>query len=1025
MKSKIFRYTATICLLALFVQGCVCTGMAADVQSGDPLLVVSSGCNRVYAGGTYAAIDELDDTVRCYVSSGDTYVPLEFAVEATGGSVEKDGGTLKLTNNLGKVYYVTTDRKTVYQKKSVIQNAEIETSKGTVFMLAEQLAEILNTKVYYNESVAYFMQGSLAPTEETMERIEASLFFVRPTAEQVIADLKAANPDNDHPRLLARKEDFDRIRTTVQNDELVAGWYASIKKTAESSINQPPYRWELRDGLRLLYVSQDVTSRVRALALAWQIDRDPRYAERAYLELKAVCDYPNWVLTHWLDIGQMCQGVAIGYDWIHDWMNDEQRETIKNGIVRLGLKPFEERYNEFLRGEASETGWLNVSTNWNPWCNSGSIMAALAVGVEAPEIAGFTIETALKSFEKSLDEYGPDGGGTEGLSYGNNTLSNVTYIIGCLDSSIGKDYGYFNKPGYPAFAYYLSYMNGPNTAFGYGENGGTSKVYLSSSFFVANKIGDYAIANMRLDDIAQKRTTSNFLDILYYRPELYGSESSELSLDRYFRKVETGTMRSSWDDPEAIWFGFHGGDSSVGHSQLDSGTFVLDAMGLNWALDLGTEQLTYTGTSEQMGGDPYLLYRMSAQGHNCLQINLNKERGQVLESVSEVTEFVSKPAGAYAIMDLTEAYSHVAANAKRGFALFEDRSVAVVQDEIELKEKSDVWWLMHTPALIEVSEDGKTAILTQKGKRLRASIIEPADGTFYAMKAEALPGTPSTPYETVNTGVQKLAMNVPETVKTNIMIQFDTIYVDSDLEKPLLDYVPLDEWAVADHEIIRPEIDNIYINGTPLADFESSLTRYKVSSFSAADEAPVVTADSKYNVDIVQPKNPTNSVAQITVTDDNGNKNVYTITFNIEPFAGLPATGKAVTAVSAVASYEQVDSTNKNYAKNAIDGDLSTRWSADGRQWLLVELAELKKLTHISLAFYQGHTRQNYFNIEVSADGENWTTVFDGESTGTTSDYESYPITPTEAKYIRLNCRGHSQSTAGWNSLSEIVATAE
>ena len=1025
MKKRYLKIASFVCIVAMLLQSFAFTvAFAANEASADPVLVVSSGCNRIYARGEYVAIDPSNDMVRCYVSGGKTYVPVELAIESVGGTVEADGNTLKLTNTDDTVYYLTTDRKTLYQRKSVIENAVIETKFDRVFIVAEQLAKIIGANVFYNESVAYFMPSSSAPDEKTIARIEGLLFYTRPTADEIIAALKEKNPNNDHPRLLARKEDFDRIREMIKTDELVAGWYSSIKKTADSAIDQPPYRWELRDGLRLLYVSQDVSSRVRALGLAWQIERDPKYAERAYLELKAVCDYPNWVLTHWLDIGQMCQGVAIGYDWICDWMNDEQRTAITNGIVRLGLKPFQARYNEFLRGEASETGWLMVGTNWNPWCNSGSILAALAVGLEAPEISGFIIETALKSFERSLDQYGPDGGGTEGLGYGNNTLSNVTYIIGGMDSALGSDYGYYNMPGYPAFAYFLSYMNGPNTAFGYGENGGTSKVYLSSSFFVANKIGDYAIANMRLDDIAQKRTTSNIFDILFYRPDLYGSASAELPLDRYFRKVETGTMRSSWDDPEAIWFGFHGGDSSVGHSQLDSGTFVLDAMGLNWALDLGTEQLTYTGTTEQRGTDPYLLYRMSAQGHNTLQINLNKERGQVLESVSNVTEFVSKPSGAYAVMDLTEAYSHVAINATRGFGLFNGRSTAVVQDEIEFAESSDVWWLMHTPATIEVSEDGKTAILTQKNKRLRASIISPSDGTFYAMAAEPLPGTPTNKYQAVNIGIQKLALNVPNTLKTNIRVQFDTIYVDVDLEKPLIDYEPISDWTVSDSEIVRPEIDNIYINGTPIAEFESSLTRYKVSSFSSADSAPVITVDSKFPVEIVQPENATSSIAKITVTDGD-NTNIYTITFSVEPFAGLPTTGKSVPAVSAVASYEQVDSTNKNYAKNAIDGDIGTRWSADGRQWLLVELSQLKKLTHISLAFYQGHTRQNYFSIELSADGENWTTVFDGESTGTTSDLESYPIAPTEAKYIRLNCRGHSQSTAGWNSLSELVATAE
>lgn len=1027
MKSKISRFIAMLCLITVFAQSFVFSVIASDAVA-HPLLVVSSGCNRVYANGNYSVIDSADDTVRCYVSDGGTYVPLEFVMAAVGGKAENDGTIIALTTPDGETWYVATDRKTIYQKKSKIMNADIKSNYGRIFILSEQLAEILDAQVFYNESVAYFMKNSQSPSAEQIEAIESRLFFETPTEKQIISDLLAKNPDNVHPRVLARKEDFDRIRENLKTDELLKSWYDVQKLTADLSLTRPPYRWELRDGLRLLYVAQDVTARINALALAYQIEKDEKYAKRAYLELKEVCEYPNWVVTHWLDIGQMCQAVAVGYDWLYEWMSEKQREDIKNSIVRLGLKQFEISYNLFDKGENALSDddkagtWTRVSTNWNPWCNSGSIMAALAVGIEEPELSSYILSRALQSLEISLYEYAPDGGGTEGLSYGNAATTNFCRIMASLDSALGTDYGYFNVPGFPGFAYYLPYMDGPASALGYGDNGGPTRIYLTGAFYMANKLGDAALGNLHKKDIEEQRVSGDFLDILYYRPELYEGDL-ELQKDKYFRKVETGTMRSSWDDPGAIWLGFHGGDSSVGHAHLDSGTFALDAMGLNWALDLGTEPLTYTGSGAQIGGDAYLLYRLAAQGHNCLQINLNSERGQVLNSVSPIVDFVSKPSGAYAIMDLSEAYGHVATSAFRGFGLFDSRRTAVVQDEIELEDSSDVWWLMHTPAAIEVSEDGKTAILSQKGKRLRATLVSPANGTFYAMEAEPLPGTPTNEYQMVNTGIHKLAANIPNTSKTTITVQFDTIYDESDFEKPINEVVALDDWKIVETSSKLPTADAIFIDGVEFDDFNPEITHYEVPRVDFGNNIAKVTATSAYDVEIIEPDKPTESKAKIIVKDG-VITNTYTISFTMQPFSGLPSQGKRVNVTNVFASEEQVDLTNKNYATNAVDDDMSTRWSADGEVWIQLELSQKSKLGYVSLAFYNGHTRQNYFDIELSEDGETWTRVLYTESTGTTSEMETYPIKPTVAKYMRINCHGHSQSANGWNSISEIVVTA-
>lgn len=100
-----------------------------------------------------------------------------------------------------------------------------------------------------------------------------------------------------------------------------------------------------------------------------------------------------------------------------------------------------------------------------------------------------------------------------------------------------------------------------------------------------------------------------------------------------------------------------------------------------------------------------------------------------------------------------------------------------------------------------------------------------------------------------------------------------------------------------------------------------------------------------------------------------------------------------------------------------LDRDFNTRWSAEGEQWIKYDLLEPKTVTAVELAFWDGHKRKFYFSIELSEDDENWIEVFNGESSGTTDSWETFPIAPHKARFVRINGRGNSKNQ--WNSILE------
>jgi len=73
----------------------------------------------------------------------------------------------------------------------------------------------------------------------------------------------------------------------------------------------------------------------------------------------------------------------------------------------------------------------------------------------------------------------------------------------------------------------------------------------------------------------------------------------------------------------------------------------------------------------------------------------------------------------------------------------------------------------------------------------------------------------------------------------------------------------------------------------------------------------------------------------------------------------------------------------------------------------------------VKLAWYQGNTRRSTFDVLVGAAATGpFTTLISGrQSGGTTTALETYDLTDTGGRYVRIV--GHGNTTNAWNSISE------
>ncbi|MGR5452364.1 discoidin domain-containing protein, partial [Vibrio sp. PNB22_3_1] len=91
--------------------------------------------------------------------------------------------------------------------------------------------------------------------------------------------------------------------------------------------------------------------------------------------------------------------------------------------------------------------------------------------------------------------------------------------------------------------------------------------------------------------------------------------------------------------------------------------------------------------------------------------------------------------------------------------------------------------------------------------------------------------------------------------------------------------------------------------------------------------------------------------------------------------------------------------------------DLTTRWSSAGDgEWAMLDYGSVQEFDAVQAAFSKGNERQSKFDIQVSVDGENWTTVLENQmSSGEAIGLERFQFEPAvKARYVKYVGHGNT-----------------
>jgi subtilisin len=108
-----------------------------------------------------------------------------------------------------------------------------------------------------------------------------------------------------------------------------------------------------------------------------------------------------------------------------------------------------------------------------------------------------------------------------------------------------------------------------------------------------------------------------------------------------------------------------------------------------------------------------------------------------------------------------------------------------------------------------------------------------------------------------------------------------------------------------------------------------------------------------------------------------------------------------------------------NQANNVIDNNIDQRWAARGLgSFIQADLGSIKTICSLGIAWYKGDARHYNFDISVSKDGNAYTNVFSGTSSGQTSQMEINNFQDIDGRYVKVTVNGNSENE--WASITEM-----
>lgn len=531
-------------------------------------------------------------------------------------------------------------------------------------------------------------------------------------------------------RLFIGEDEFSRLRDKVRSgaDPNLSSMHDALAANAEgyaADTSLPAYRLD-DSGRRLLKVSNRVLQEVFACSYMYRFSAEQKYLDRARSILDAVCAFPDWHPSHFLDVAEMAAAVSVGYDWLNDALPDSTRRNAVRTLHDYAL-------NASLDTATTRTFVLK-DNNWNQVCGGGLICAALVTYDNDPVLAGSVIRRSVESEARfALPVYEPDGIYPEGVSYW--AYGSAFQILSCmaLESFYGQDFALGFLPGFASSSRFVVNSCGNGGVIFNFSDAHPSKLRFPQLWYFAARYGDWSVLAQDRGGFVPEDARDRLFPLYLISAFRAGTPPSIASAGsrRFFSGdgVQPIVMAGAGSVSDGLYLAVKGGRAELNHGHMDAGSFVFDAFGYRWAADPEIPSYTVSeNIMKKVDGNLWLRKQNSLRwrmlsynnfSHNTLTINGKDHQIDSTATLVGVYDDESRMGGSF---NLTPVFGGEVENAVRTVSIV-DCSFLEVTDRIKACSDKDasVRWTLATYAEPEVVPDG--ILLRQGGvtMMLRAS----------------------------------------------------------------------------------------------------------------------------------------------------------------------------------------------------------------------------------------------------------------------------------------------------------------
>ena len=440
------------------------------------------------------------------------------------------------------------------------------------------------------------------------------------------------------------------------------------------------------------------------LGLAYQMTGNKRYAEKLRDAMIHYGGFSRWAgdAHHdppWhseLNTARFCYGYAVGYDSVYKFLSEDERKTISESMVRLGILP---TLDDWVLGEKRIHALDSMGHNWWSVCVSMASLAALSLVGDHPQAEAWARHVSDvfpewfyyqgNILQNKTANFDAKGAFYESVSYANYALSEYLLFRLAYSNMFGKSSApnipllekvgdFFVHACYPASDSIMSVNFGDSSLRATGAR--TMRLLLANGY----NQPQYHWYLRRTD-----RGLNDPVGLVYdmLQPEV--ALPNDFSESMLYPDIGWAVLRSSWQDNAtmlAIKSGF-----AWNHAHPDAGSFILFHRGVPLIIDSGN--CSY-------GRRQYTSYYRHSKAHNVILTDGhaqnpedcgNGDRGTV--TPGSIPGLMDAAGLKYVFADATGATSWKFSRNYRHFLWLGD--VILIFDDVRTHEKGQLEWLLH------------------------------------------------------------------------------------------------------------------------------------------------------------------------------------------------------------------------------------------------------------------------------------------------------------------------------------------